>query len=123
METVDEYLQTISAPEHRETMQGLLERIQQVFPGLALQIKWNQPMFIDHGSFIIGFSAASKHYTVAPEKPVLDEFREQIVEAGYSDSKMLFRITWEQDVDWDLMSDIIHRSIEFKQHSETFWAQ
>ncbi|MCQ4950818.1 hypothetical protein NE646_14380, partial [Bittarella massiliensis] len=38
------------------------------FPDLTPKIAWNQPMFTDHGTFIIGFSAAKAHLAVAPER-------------------------------------------------------
>ena len=37
------------------------------FPQLKEENKWNQPMFNDHGTFIIGFSIAKGHIAVAPE--------------------------------------------------------
>jgi uncharacterized protein YdhG (YjbR/CyaY superfamily) len=38
---------------------------------LKEEIKWNQPMFSDHGTFIIGFSIAKEHIAVAPEAVVI----------------------------------------------------
>jgi hypothetical protein len=60
---------------------------------------------------------------VAPERQVLEEFRDKLTEAGYSHSKALFRIRWNQDVNYALLQEIIERSIEFKKGSKTFWAK
>ena len=38
------------------------------YPKLKLRIAWNQPMFAHHGTYIIGFSAASKHMATASER-------------------------------------------------------
>lgn len=80
-------------------------------------------MFTHNGTFIISFSASSQHFSVAPERQVLEEFRDKLTEAGYSHSKALFRIRWNQDVNYALLQEIIERSIEFKKGSKTFWAK
>lgn len=122
METLDDFLETIPVTEHRTTLQTVLQRVRRDHPDLELQIKWKQPMLVREGTFIIGFSASKPHFSVAPEKVILDEFLERIVEAGYEHTKMQFKIRWDQAVNWGLLEAIVERSIEYKQGCETFWA-
>lgn len=123
MKTLQDFLEKISGPDHRTRLEHVLEWVSETFPDLELEIKWNQPMFTHNGTFIIGFSASNKHFAVSPERQILEEFRDRLTEAGYSHSKALFRIKWDQDVNYALLEDIIERSIEFKKGSKTFWAQ
>lgn len=122
MDTLQEYLETVSNKDHRESMQHLIEWVSATFPDLNLEIKWNQPMMTHNGTFIIGFSAAAKYVSIAPETAILHEFLDRITETGYGHTKMKFQIKWNQQIDYDLLSDIIERSVEFKKGSTTFWA-
>ena len=123
MDTLQEYLETVPNDDHRTKLAHVIEWVTETFPDLKVEIKWNQPMMTHNGTFIISFSASSKHFSVAPEPLVLEEFRDKLTEAGYSHSKALFRILWKQDVNYPLMEEIIERSIEYKKGSKTFWAQ
>ncbi|GAA4118373.1 iron chaperone [Enteractinococcus coprophilus] len=123
MDTLQEYLETIPNDDHRTKLEHVIQWGTETFPELKVEIKWNQPMMTHNGTFIISFSASSKHFSVAPERHILDEFRDKLTEAGYSHSKALFRILWTQDVNYALLAEIIERSIEFKKGSKTFWAK
>lgn len=122
METLQEFLEKIPHEEHRSKLAGVIEWVETTFPEVETQIKWNQPMIILEGTFVISFSASQKHFAVAPERKILDEFRDELDVAGYSHSKALFRILWTQDVNYPLLEQIIKHSIEFKRGSKTFWA-
>src|SRR5690625_2617800 len=123
MKTLQDFLDKIPDDDHQERLKHVIDWVSETFPDLALEIKWNQPMFTHNGTFIISFSASSQHFSVAPERQVLEEFRDKLTEAGYSHSKALFRIRWNQDVNYALLQEIIERSIEFKKGSKTFWAK
>lgn len=58
-------------------------------PNLIPKIAWNQPMFTDHDTFIIGFSVAKHHLAVAPEKAGIIHFSDEIVQAGYDHTGLL----------------------------------
>lgn len=122
MDTLQEYLETVPNEDHRESMQRLIEWVAATFEDLDLEIKWNQPMLMHNGTFIIAFSAASKYVSIAPETAILHEFLDRITATGYGHTKMKFQIRWNQEVDYDLLRDIVERSIEFKKGSTTFWA-
>ncbi|HIT01700.1 MAG TPA: iron chaperone [Candidatus Enterenecus merdae] len=121
MEVFAEYLAQIKAPQHRTRMEKVLEWVGRTFRELEPKIAWNQPMFTDHGTFIIAFSAAAKHLAVSPERAGMEHFTQEIAQAGYGQSEMLFRIPWDKDVDYPLL----HRMIAFnrteKAHCKTFW--
>ncbi|WP_373000714.1 iron chaperone [Lutispora sp.] len=85
------------------------------------EIKWNQPMFTDHGTFIIAFSIAKGHISVAPEAVVIKQFEKEIEEAGYSHTKELFRIKWTDKVDYDSLRKIVAYNIESKKDMVKFW--
>src|SRR5699024_4198802 len=123
METLQEYLDTIPNDENRAKLEQVIQWVTETYPDLKVEIKWNQPMMTHNGTFIISFSASSKHFSIAPELQVLEEFRDKLTEAGYSHSKALFRILWKQDVNYPLLEEIIERSIKFKKGSTTFWAR
>ena len=82
MEVFAEYLARIDNPQHRDRMEEVLEWVARKFTNLEPKVAWNQPMFTDHGTYIIGFSVAKHHMAVAPEKVGIDHFSEEIVQAG-----------------------------------------
>jgi uncharacterized protein YdhG (YjbR/CyaY superfamily) len=115
------YLDTIREPDRRERMENILNDLKEKFPQLKEEIKWNQPMFSDHGTFIIGFSVAKGHISVAPEAVVMRLFEKEIEEAGYSHTQELFRIRWTDKVDFALLHRIVAYNIESKQGMTNFW--
>lgn len=122
METLQDYLDTLTNTAHRERLGEVIRWALDQHAGFELEIKWNQPMITHDGTFIIAFSASSKHFSVAPERRILETFRDQLTSAGYAPSKALFRIQWTQEVNYPLLAEIIAASLEFKQGSTTFWA-
>lgn len=115
----DAYIAKIENEDNQAKLRGLFEWILEKYPNLTVEIKWNQPMFLDHGVFIIGFSFARNHFSVAPED--LDIYVEKVEAAGYSHGKKLFRIMWDQDINYDLMSEIIETNMAEKKDCTTFW--
>lgn len=102
-------------------MEDILEDIKKTFPHLKEEIKWKQPMFTDHGTFIIAFSIAKGHIAVAPEASVIKEFAKEIEKAGYSYTRELFRIKWTDEVDFDLLHKLVEHNIEDKKETKSFW--
>jgi len=115
------FLDTIAEPEKKERMNEILVIIKEKFPQLKEEVKWNQPMFTDHGTFIIAFSIAKGHIAVAPEAKVINQFEKEIKKAGYSLTQQLFRIKWNDKVDYDLLFKIIAFNIEDKKDFTKFW--
>ncbi|RAR43871.1 iron chaperone [Paenibacillus sp. MDMC362] len=121
MEVFAEYLAHIDNPEHRERTEEVLAWVTKKFPQLMPKMAWNQPMFIDHGTFIIGFSIAKHHLAVAPERVVIQHFSDEIVQAGYDHTKELVRIRWERPIDFSLLENMIEFNITDKADCTTFW--
>lgn len=115
------FLDSIDHPDKRKMMEGILNHIKREFPHLKREIKWNQPMFTDHGTFILGFSVAKEHISVAPEAIAIRQFENEIREAGYLYTKNLFRIKWSDKVDYDLIHKIVSYNIKDKENTSNFW--
>ena len=54
METFEEYLDEMVEPEQREKIEEILHWIKEEYPNLDMRIAWNEPMFTNHGIYIIG---------------------------------------------------------------------
>ena len=121
MEVLEPFLNRIDNPEHRVRMEDVFAWILSKFPTLEPKIAWNQPMFTDHGTFIIGFSVAKQHMAVAPEEAAMARFAEEIERSGYGRTKGLFRIRWNEPVDFSLLEKLIEFNIEDKADCTTFW--
>ncbi|MBA2875149.1 iron chaperone [Thermaerobacillus caldiproteolyticus] len=121
MEVFVKYLAGIDNPDHRDRTEEILAWVVNKFPNLEPQIKWNTPMFTDHGTFIIGFSTAKHHLSVSPEEQTMVHFADEIAQAGYSATKGLFRIPWNEPVNYELLEKIIEFNIKDKADCSTFW--
>lgn len=121
MEVFAEYLARIDNPQQKVRFEEVFGWIIGRFPGLVPKIAWNQPMFTNHGTFIIGFSAARHHMAVAPERAGIDHFSAEIVQAGYEHTKELVRIPWDSPVDFSLLEKMIEFNISDKAECSTFW--
>ena len=121
MELFEEYLAKIEYETHRSRMREVLVWVNDTFPTLAPKIAWNQPRFTDHGTFIIGFSVAKGHFAISPEAQGIAAFSDDIAKSGYSQTSNLFRIKWDQPVNFNLLERIIRYNIEDKKGCTTFW--
>lgn len=121
MEEFAEFIAGIEDPSHRERTAEILAWIGNKYPQLNKEIKWNQPMFTDHGTFIIGFSVSKKHLAVAPEQVTVTHVEEDIKKAGYDYTKEIIRIPWSKPVDYTLLEKMIEFNIWDKKDSTTFW--
>lgn len=121
MEVFAEYLTRIDHPEHRARMEEVLNWVKESYPVLSPKIAWNQPMFTDHDTFIVGFSVSKQHIAVAPEKVVIQRFADDITQAGYTHTKELIRMPWKNEVDFALLAKLIEFNISDKADCTTFW--
>jgi len=119
--TLDEYLETIPDDDNRERMVDVLVWVGLTYPELELRIEWNQPMFTHHGTYIIGFSAASKHMTMAPERATMIRFEQVMRERGTDFSTMLARQPWDKPFDYELLDAFIQHQLAEKQDITSFW--
>ncbi len=121
MNTFEDYLDKIDNEVDRDKLRNILYFVENNFPKLTKRLAWNQPMFTMEGTFIIGFSAAKRHFSVAPEESTMERFRDRIDRAGYSQTKGLYRVGWDQLMDYNLLEDIIAFNIEDKRGYTKFW--
>lgn len=117
----ENYLAKIDDPDQQIRVRTVLNWVQATFPQLEQRYAWNQPMFTDHGTFIIGFSVAKPHMAFAPEGPAMEQFADQIAANKYNPGKKFGRIKWTQDVDYELLRQIIAFNIADKADVTTFW--
>ncbi|SOC40537.1 iron chaperone [Ureibacillus acetophenoni] len=121
MDVFAEFLARIDDPFHRERTEKILVWITEKYPNLKKEIKWNQPMFTDHGTYIIGFSVSKKHLAVAPESVTITHVEDDIVKAGYEYTKEIIRIPWKSPVDYTLLEKMIDFNIKDKANCTTLW--
>ena len=119
--TLDEYLATIPNDDNRARMVDVLVWVGLTYPELELRIAWNQPMFTHHGTYIVGFSAASKHMAMAPERATMIRFEQVMRERGSDFGTMLARQPWTKPLDYELLDAFIQHQLAEKQDITTFW--
>ena len=119
--TVDEYLETIPNDDNRARIVEVLNWVAELHPELELRIAWNQPMFTHHGTYIIGFSAASKHMAMAPERATMIRFEPVMRERGTDFGKMFARQPWNKPFDYELLDAFIQYQLAEKQDVTSFW--
>ncbi len=121
MDEFEDYILSIGDETHIKQFRHILDWVQQTFPNLVPRFAWGQPMFTDHGTFIVGFTAAKKHFALAPEGAGIQHFSEKIIGAGYDHGAKFMRIKWDQDVNYALLEEIIRFNITEKADCTTFW--
>ena len=119
--TLDEYLATIPNDDNRARMVEVLNWVAKHYPELELRIAWNQPTFTHHGTYIIAFSAASKHMAMAPEFATMIRF-EPVMRERSTDFDIIFaRQPWTKPFDCELLDVFVQHQLEEKQNITSFW--
>ena len=119
--TLDEFLATIPNEDNRVRMLEVLDWVAQHYPELELRITWNQPMLTHHGTYIIGFSATSKHMAMEPERATMIHFDQIMRERGTDFGKTFARQPWDKPFDYELLDAFIQHQLTEKQDVTTFW--
>lgn len=101
-------------------MVQVLNWVAEHYPELELRIAWNQSMFTHHGTHIIGFSAASKHMTMAPERATMIRFEQVMRERGTDFGTMLARQRWTKPFGYELLDAFIRHQLSDKRHVTSF---
>jgi len=121
MQEFERFLDDIVDPTHKQKTTEVIEWVHKTFPELQTRFAWNQPMFIDHETFIVGFSVAKQHLAVAPELAGIIHFTNDIKKAGYEHSQQLIKFPWNKPIDYELLRRVIQFNIEDKANVFTFW--
>lgn len=120
MENLLEYLDTVNNMEQRKRLIEIFEYILEKYE-LETRIAWNQPMFTQHGTFIIGFSVLKNHISMSPEIQTMIALEDEIKASGYERTKMLIKIKNDEAVNYDLIDMLITYNINDKKDVNTFW--
>lgn len=119
IKTLDEFLATIPNANNRARMVEVLDWVAQRYPELELRIAWIQPMFTHHGTYIIGFSAASKHLAMAPERATMIRFEPVMRERGTDFGTVLACQPWR--FAYEFLDAFIQHQLTEKQDITSFW--
>ncbi|MGX7244681.1 iron chaperone [Enterococcus quebecensis] len=123
MKDINEFISSTSEPEQRARLEELFNWMNKNYPQLKIVIKWNQPMFTDHDTFIIAYSTSKKHISVAPETVTIAAFKDEIEKAGYQHTDNIIKIAWDQEIDFSLLEKMIDYNIHEKIHYTKFWRE
>lgn len=121
MSVIASYLDSIGDESQRDRLEEIFVWIQETYPQLEPVIKWNQPMYTDHGTFIIGFSTAKNHFSFTPEEQTMPLFVREIEALGYEHTKGIVKIKWTQEVNYELIGKMIDYNIAEKKDCTTFF--
>jgi uncharacterized protein YdhG (YjbR/CyaY superfamily) len=78
-------------------------------------------MFIHHGTYIIGMSVSKNHLSIGLEARSMERLVKIIESSEYEHSKMLIKIKWSQEIDYDFLRNITSDIIVDKKDVKTFW--
>ena len=104
-------------------MVDVLVWVRLTYPELELHIAWKQSMCTHHGTYIIGFSATSKHMAMAPERTTMIRFEQVMRERSTDFGTMLARQPWNKPFDYKLLDAFIRHQLAEKQNITSFWRQ
>ncbi|GEL14807.1 iron chaperone [Pediococcus cellicola] len=121
MDTFTDFIHAIDDPEHRARVKEVLFWVSDNFPQLKTRIAWNQPMFTDHGTFIIGFSVSKKHLAFTPEEAGISHFEADLKAAKIDHTKGIVRMPWGEPFNYELLKQMIEFNIQDKAKVDKFW--
>ena len=121
MDALSDFISNIPKIEHQKKLTEVFHWVQNTFPTLQSKIAWNQPMFTNNGTFIIGFSVSKNHFAFAVEEKCMNAFETDIQNSGLSFTKNLVRVQWNQAVPYELLKKLIAFNIADKQGYTKFW--
>ncbi|WP_429970269.1 iron chaperone [Fructilactobacillus sp. Tb1] len=122
MKTFSEYLTGIDNPEHREKFKQVINWVKTNYPNLEFVMKYNQPMFLDHNSYITSFNAAKNHYTIGLEgQEIVKHFIPEIEAVGLKYGHKTIQIPYNTDIPSSLFKHIIDFKIDQKKDMTSFW--
>lgn len=123
MHNFNEFLDKMGEPLQRDKMEEILDWVSDHYPSLKKEIKWNQPIFTDHGTYIIGFSHSKQHIALSPEVKPMNVFAKEIEATGLSHTQNIIRIKWADEIPYELMKTLIDYNLEDKGDYDKFWRE
>lgn len=103
--TFDLYLADLS-PAAADTIRAMVDCVLGQFPELTLKIAWNVPQLQLGKQYVMGFSAAKRHLSVAPwSAEVMRRFSDRLQQ--YDPTDNLFRVPLDWQPDAELLHDLV----------------
>lgn len=118
---VNAFLNEINNEKLRLKLEEIISWIESNYSDFNLEYKWNQPMLIRNGTYIMGFSVSKKHIGVGLEARIMEHFKTVLEEKNIEHGKMIFRIKEDDEVDYNLLSTIIDYIVIYKKDVKSFW--
>lgn len=120
MEAYKKYIENNIENINIDKLKEIIRWIQLEYPDFEIMIKWNQPMYVYKETFIVGFSLAKNHITVAFEKVVFNEFLDELKKM-YDTNKGTYKVKKEERFDKDLLKRMIEHTLVIKEGHNKFW--
>lgn len=103
-ETVDEYI-AAQDEEIRGQLQSVRQAIAMKLPDATEKISWSMPTYWD-GHNIIHFAAQKKHIGLYPGPEAVENFSDQLDQAGLKYSKGSIQIPYSRDLPLGMIAEI-----------------
>lgn len=107
--------------DNRDLVEKLYRSLLLLDKDLTAIYAWNQPMIKYKETFVIAFSTAKAHFSIAPDVRALELFSDQIEQNGYDLLKKGFKIKYNQPINNELIEEIVKYTISIKQDATGFW--
>lgn len=120
-EDLQKVLNKIDTDEHRRQFSQVITWIAKNYPDFKMAIKWQQAHFEYKGTFIIGLNTAKPHMSFFIEKAGIRHFESAIKAAGYTHTESLFKVKWQDELNYNLLKEIIDFQVADKKGLTTYW--
>ncbi|MBK5211568.1 MAG: DUF1801 domain-containing protein [Coriobacteriia bacterium] len=110
-QTIDEYI-ALQPEQYRPVLRRLRETIAKAAPEATEAISWHMPSFQQNGP-IIYFALNKKHIGLYPTSSPIVHFAREL--ALYKTSKGAVQIPLDEEVPWDLVSQMVRFKVRENQ--------
>ena len=107
--------------EQQEKLTEILTWLEKEFPELEGTIKYNQLMYVAHGTFIVGFKPAKAHIGLLCEEVGVEKFLSAASNLGLKNTKGRFILPWKSEVPFELMREIVKFNLADKADLTSFF--
>lgn len=121
-EKVTAVLSKIADEGNRAKFAAFLTRLEAEFPELEGNVKYGQPMYEAHGTFIIGFKPAKAHFGIIAETAAA-QFKAEAEDLGlsFTGSGQVITVKWAQDIPFELVKKLVAVQLAEKEDSRTYF--
>lgn len=107
--------------QQKDYLNSIFNFINEEFPKLILEIKWNEAMFANNKTFIIALSPFKKHISIAPEKYAIDLYSQLFKENNIQFSSNIFKLNYDEPINFNLLKEIIEFKIKDKMNYSKYF--